>query len=547
MLSRRGVLGAGAAALVWPGVANAQSPGSRIGLVIGNAAYGGALDKLENPVNDARAVTKALTACGFEMVTPVENASKKAMLDALKAFSQRLGAAPADAVGFLYYSGHGAANAQGRNYLIGSGYYTAMDESVWERSVSIDEALALLAAGGGDRPQIISIDACRTPLNFPSSAISSPGPAPAGLTQKLRSFAGIRGIEVVSARSVNQFISFSTWEGQFAYDIGKSKVLGPYAEALTQRLLEGGRHVRDMFDDVRLDVLESTVQAQEPMGLVRLARASRDLIVAPPDKRDLLPRQRRSLLQALVVSCAYGGELPKTQEDADLVGEALKSSGFEVIRESNLNRAEFYREIGKLQLSLMEAGPAAVGVVYFAGYGASNAGQATSLAETKNYLLPEGDLVTANKLEAEALSLDRIVGALLPAQAAAVVLLIDCGRAYTPVSSKDKEGGFFDQYSEDSVLIAFATLEKQIRPASFDGGLSPYAVALAEEIRKPNRRSLEVMLLDVTERVRLATGDKMTPRLLSTLKARSNPADPSSRPVPIYFRGDEGLDAEAEK
>jgi len=547
MIGRRFVLAAGAASLVWPGAAFSQSRGARIGLVIGNADYGGALDKLENPINDARAMAKALTACGFEMMNPVENGDRQTMLAALDAFSKRLAAAPADAVGFLYYSGHGAANAQGRNYLIGSGHYTEVDESVWTRSVSIDDMLARFAASGEDRPQIISIDACRTPLRSVSSATPSAVPAPSPVSPPLRSFSGIRGVDVVTTLPVNQFISFSAWEGQFARDIGKSKILGPYAEALTRRLLEGGRRVRDMFDEVRLDVLESTVQEQEPMGLVRLKRQSRDLIVAPPDKTALIQRQRRSLRQALVVSCSYGDRLPKTHEDGDLVAGALKSSGFEVVRKQNLQRNELYKEIAQLQLSLLEAGEAAVGVIYFAGYGASNSMVATSPRETKNFLIPEGGLTSPDRLEAEALSIEKIISALLPAQAAAVVLLIDCGRLLFPNLAKSLEGRFFDQYSDEKVLVAFATEANQTRPTEFDLAISPYAAALADEIRKPERRGLEDMLQAVAERVKLATAGEMTPRLMSTLKEESNPSVVPVKSSPIYFRDDEGLDPEAEQ
>ena len=547
MIGRRFVLGAGAASLVWPGAAFSQSPGARIGLVIGNADYGGALDQLENPINDARAMAKALTACGFEMMNPVENGDRQTMLTALGAFSKKLAAAPADAVGFLYYSGHGAANSKGRNYLIGSGRYAEMDESVWTRSVSVDDMLAQLAASGDDRPQIISIDACRTPLQSVLSATPSATPAPSPASPRLRSFSGVRGIDVATALPVNQFISFSAWEGQFARDIGKSKVLGPYAEALTRRLVEGGRRVRDMFDEVRLDVLESTVQEQEPMGLVRLQKPSRDLIVAPPGKTALIERQRRSLRQALVVSCSYGDRLPKTHEDGDLVAGALRSSGFEVVCERNLQRNDLYKAIAQLQLSLLEAGEAAVGVVYFAGYGASNAKAAASPRETKNYLIPEGGLTSPDKLEKEALSIEKIVSGLLPAQAAAVVLLIDCGRLLFPDLAKSLEGRFFDQYSDEKVLVAFATEANQTRPTAFDLAISPYAAALADEIRKPERRGLEDMLQAVAERVKLATARRMTPRLMSTLKEQSNPSGLPVQASPIYFRDQEGLDPEAER
>jgi uncharacterized caspase-like protein len=247
------------------------------------------------------------------------------------------------------------------------------------------------------------------------------------------------------------------------------------------------------------------------------------------------------------VSCSYGERLPKTHEDGDLVAGALRSSGFDVVREQNLQRNDLYKAIAQLQLSLLEAGEAAVGVVYFAGYGASNSLVATSPRETKNYLIPEGGLTSPDKLEKEALSIEKIVSALLPAQAAAVVLLIDCGRLLFPDLAKSLEGRFFDQYSDEKVLVAFATEANQTRPTDFDLAISPYAAALADEIRKPERRGLEDMLQAVAERVKLATARRMTPRLMSTLKDQSNPSGLPVQATPIYFRDQEGLDPEAER
>jgi uncharacterized caspase-like protein len=75
------------------------------------------LGALANPLNDTRIVGEALKSIGFEVLKPVQNARRADMLIAIHAFAEKLRSAGSDAVGFLYYSGHGIASA-GENYLI---------------------------------------------------------------------------------------------------------------------------------------------------------------------------------------------------------------------------------------------------------------------------------------------------------------------------------------------------------------------------------------------------------------------------------------------
>ena len=63
----------------------------RLALVIGNGQY--ASSPLTNPVNDARAMGRALQRPGFK-VTLLENASLKQMLDATRAFGDGLSRRP---------------------------------------------------------------------------------------------------------------------------------------------------------------------------------------------------------------------------------------------------------------------------------------------------------------------------------------------------------------------------------------------------------------------------------------------------------------------
>jgi formylglycine-generating enzyme required for sulfatase activity len=84
----------------------------RVALVIGNAAYPG-LDKLKNPVNDAKDVAYVLGKLDFD-VTLVTDANGEKMQDAIELFGEKLGK---DTAAVFYYSGHGVQYL-GENYLI---------------------------------------------------------------------------------------------------------------------------------------------------------------------------------------------------------------------------------------------------------------------------------------------------------------------------------------------------------------------------------------------------------------------------------------------
>ncbi|HCX11768.1 MAG TPA: hypothetical protein DHU81_15805, partial [Hyphomonas sp.] len=71
------------------------------------------------------------------------------------------------------------------------------------------------------------------------------------------SFRGLRRT-AGGAGERNMFLSFATWEGETASDGRADDGNGPYASALSTRLSKPATTVRDMFEQVRLDVLEKT-------------------------------------------------------------------------------------------------------------------------------------------------------------------------------------------------------------------------------------------------------------------------------------------------
>jgi len=115
----------------------------RIALLIGNKDYNVGVGSLTNPLNDIRVVGDALKSVGFEVLKPVENGQRSAMLIAIHTFATRLKVAGPGAVGFLYYSGHGIASA-GENYLIPTDVDEPSTVLLSVQGVKQSEVLAIL-------------------------------------------------------------------------------------------------------------------------------------------------------------------------------------------------------------------------------------------------------------------------------------------------------------------------------------------------------------------------------------------------------------------
>jgi hypothetical protein len=120
--------------LLWPTALHAQAE-KRIALLIGNQAYGNEIGRLTNPHNDVALLERALKGLGFE-VTIVRDAGLAGLHQTVNAYARRMQAAGANAVGFFYYSGHGAADG-GTNNLIPVDVKTTETGELWtNRSAS---------------------------------------------------------------------------------------------------------------------------------------------------------------------------------------------------------------------------------------------------------------------------------------------------------------------------------------------------------------------------------------------------------------------------
>ena len=246
--------------MVLPTIAEAQS---RQALLIGNQGYSGKVQPLKNPHNDIKTVGKALQSIGFK-VTSLPDTGRRQMLTAVQTFAAELAKGGPDAVGFLYYSGHGVARPEDRaNYLIPVDLKDTSSTDFWFDAVKLDDILAELERAAPFAAHFVVFDACRDELMLPYKSAS-------------------KGFVPVAERS-GMFIAFATALGAVALDEGKTGgASGPYSSALAAELVKPGQDHLQLFQNVKENVFAST-------------------------KRQQVPWERSGLLRRIY----FGGELPK--------------------------------------------------------------------------------------------------------------------------------------------------------------------------------------------------------------------------------------------
>ena len=212
----------------------------RVALVIGNSKYEQTGWALSNPARDAKLLAGALSEVGFDVALYVD-LSEDEMEDAFAAHGTKLKAAGEDAVGLIYFAGHGV-QSQGRNYLVPVDADARSEQDIWRQAPRLGDALDYVKAAG-NRVNFVILDACRNnPL--PSSTRSAGG----GLAH------------VDQARGL--LISYSTAPGYVAYDgDGKNSL---FALSLAQNIMSEGLIAEQVFKRVAAQVSTATEGEQTP-------------------------------------------------------------------------------------------------------------------------------------------------------------------------------------------------------------------------------------------------------------------------------------------
>ena len=221
---------------VWAQAADSPATDSRIALVVGNGAY--KTSPLNNPVNDARAITRSLKELGFEVLLR-ENLTQQGFLGALREFGTRL--KDSGGVGLFYYAGHGM-QVKGANYLIPVDAAIEGEDEVRYMSIDANQVLDKMDQAG-NRLNIVILDACRD-------------------NPFARSFRSKQsGLAQMDAPS-GMLVAFATAPGAVAYDGDGAN--GVYTKHLLRNLTIPGLPIELVLKRVREGVSKDTAQKQIP-------------------------------------------------------------------------------------------------------------------------------------------------------------------------------------------------------------------------------------------------------------------------------------------
>ena len=219
-----------------PALHAAGETGSRVAVVIGNAAYAGA--PLPNAANDARAMGSVLAALGFRVVL-VHDAGKVQMEQAIAQAHELLQGQ--NGTGLLYYAGHGL-QVDWHNYLVPVDAAPRSAADVRRQTVDIQSVMDAFKSAG-NRMNIVVLDACRdNPFGASASA---------------------KGLAPLDAPS-GTFLAYATAPGNVAEDGSAADGNGLYTRFLLQELPRKDARIEDVFKRVRLRVRQASQGRQIP-------------------------------------------------------------------------------------------------------------------------------------------------------------------------------------------------------------------------------------------------------------------------------------------
>ena len=262
---------AAASVLLPSGTLSAQDPAKepRIALLIANSAYQNPKDQLLGPRRDVEKLKRALEAVSFR-VTVVQDATQSQLEEAVRAFRRALQAAgPDEAVGVLYYAGHGVADRKrGDNFLLPVDVPSVAAADASAHGVALQQIVDELRLSGEPRALAIVLDACR-----------------AGAVGAYAGNAPDRVFDMPDDPDRGYLVAFSTSKGKFAADTGE------YAESLAEGLTREGLTIEQVFDEVRRAVVPKT--SQLPMFRSALVNSVCMVACKPDASRDVAEKLER--------------------------------------------------------------------------------------------------------------------------------------------------------------------------------------------------------------------------------------------------------------
>lgn len=229
-------------------------------LVIGNSSYKGV--PLKNPGNDAKGMSDALKAFGFEVTLGLD-LGRTAMDALIKTYVERL--ANHKAVGLFYFAGHGTQLAW-RNYVVPVDAEIASVDSIKESCIDINTLISGIRKADNPMNMII-LDACR----------DNPFGSRLQLDQK--------GLSQLDAPP-GTFLAYATAPGNTAIDGEGAN--GLYTEHLLREIKVPEAKIEDVFKRVRLSVRRDSKGLQIPWESTSLEE---DFWFVPPKLINKLSEQ----------------------------------------------------------------------------------------------------------------------------------------------------------------------------------------------------------------------------------------------------------------
>ena len=218
---------------------NVTSFNNRLALVIGVKTYKN-MSALRNPLNDAEDMSANLKKLGFTVIELFDPTTKRQIQDGIRRYQSIL-KQHKDAVGLIFYSGHGM-QVDGANYLIPGGADMQIKADVEDQCVNMDYIMTAIEEAK-NALNIFILDACR---NNPFTGFDR---------------SGEKGLSVITA-PVGSYIVYATKPGSVASD-GDGRN-GLFTNYLLKHMLTPNLNIEQLFKKVARDVGTISNNMQRP-------------------------------------------------------------------------------------------------------------------------------------------------------------------------------------------------------------------------------------------------------------------------------------------
>ena len=244
----------------------ASSPapaGERIALVIGNGGYDHAT-ALAHVGSDTAVMADTLRSLDFD-VEALSDLDRPSMQEHIEAFGRRIDQAGKETIGLLFYAGHGF-QLEGSNYLLPVDAKIADTGDIGDATINLDLALAEIAFATNDHKLVI--------LDIPASL---------AFGQDIGARPGLAAIDA----PVGTLVAYGALPG---ISDRNPPHQGLYPLALANVMAKPGLMVEQVFQEVRLNVVEATDGLQIPWESSALI--SPIYLAGPPEEDDPAPITR---------------------------------------------------------------------------------------------------------------------------------------------------------------------------------------------------------------------------------------------------------------